>query len=637
MRYLIKAAFGNRKNCLLISFTVLAMCILTFASQLEMLTLGIMTKEGPDFFELFAPIKEGKIYKTGQVTKEGLDIAWQKMDVDNKGVVTHKDTAQYLTQWKKQNFLEKVMNFIEKEIPIRQNLAFLALFIVGVALFKAITLFWHRFITRLVAIRVSASLRQEYFEHIQRQPLDFYQQYNIGSLSSRAVSDAIIIADSINSCLINYFEAPFRVVTTLTICFLASWHLSMIIFLGIPLIIFPIVFLAKKVKKISRQLQKNQENFAAVLIDFLAGIQTVKVFAMEEFSLKKYREQNARMAALQKKSAKYDVSTRPILHTIAMFFLATAMIYGLYVLHMSVAEVLVYCGLLYIFYEPIKKFAEENSNIQRGIAAAERMFEVMALQPQIQDHDGAIEMKSFNHTIEFDNVWFRYADEWVLKGVSFTINKGETVAIIGPTGSGKSTIVQLLPRLYEVQEGEIRIDGKPLSAYSQRSLRETIAFVPQKPFLFMDTVAENISFGRPFTTDQIQEAARKAHADEFIEELPQKYDTELAEAGKNLSGGQQQRLAIARALVKNAPILVMDEATSSLDAISENHIKTAISQLRGSVTQIIIAHRLSTIEDADKIIYLERGEKVGEGSKEELLTNCNSFAKMWEMGYNTRG
>ena len=314
-----------------------------------------------------------------------------------------------------------------------------------------------------------------------------------------------------------------------------------------------------------------------------------------------------------------------------MFFLATALIYGLYVLQMSVPEILFYCGMLYIFYEPIKKFAEENSHIQRGIAAAERMCEVLELNPCITDQDGAETLDKFEDCIEFDNVWFKYGEDWILKGLSFKVEKGKTVAIVGPTGAGKSTIVQLLPRLYDIQQGEIRINGKSIQTYTQKSLREQMAFVPQKPFLFLDTVAENISYGQKLSLEQIQQAAKKAYAEEFILQLPEGFKTQLSETGKNLSGGQQQRLAIARALAKNAPILIMDEATSSLDSISEVHIKNAIHELRGEVTQIIIAHRLSTIEDADKIIYLEKGEKVAEGSKEELLQTCPGFKKMWQL------
>jgi ABC-type multidrug transport system fused ATPase/permease subunit len=456
-------------------------------------------------------------------------------------------------------------------------------------------------------------------------------------LSSRVVGDAGQIATSINSVLTNYLHTPFTILMTLVLCFFISWQLSMVIFFGIPMIVLPITFLAKRVKRASRQLQSNQEKFAAVLNDFLAGIQTVKIFAMESFSFKKYKEQNDRMAALESKAAKYGLLTRPILHMMTTLCLASVVLYGLLTLKLTVSELIVFCGLLQMSYEAIKKFADENANIQRGVVAAERMFEVLNLRPEIEDRKDAIQLKGFQDTIEFDKVWFRYRDaddaEWVLKDVSFTIRKGETVAIVGPTGSGKSTIVQLLPRLYEVQKGEIRINGKPIDAYTQRSLRDQIAFVSQKPFLFSDTIAANIAFGRNFSREEIYLAAKRAHAEEFIVRQPQQYDSLLAEAGQNLSGGQQQRLAIARALVKNAPILVLDEATSSLDAISESKIHAAIASLYGQVTQVIIAHRLGTIEHADRIIYLDHGKKIAEGSKDELLQTCDQFRLMWETLY----
>ncbi|HEY5260214.1 MAG TPA: ABC transporter ATP-binding protein, partial [Rhabdochlamydiaceae bacterium] len=433
----------------------------------------------------------------------------------------------------------------------------------------------------------------------------------------------------------NYLHTPFTIILTLILCFFISWQLSMVIFLGIPMIVLPITFLAKRVKRASRQLQSNQEKFASVLIDFLAGIQTVKIFAMESFSFKKYKEQNDRMAVLESKAAKYGLLTRPILHMMMTLCLASVVLYGLLTLKLTISELIVFCGLLQLSYEAIKKFADENANIQRGFVAAERMFEVLNLRPEIEDKKDAIQLSSFREKIEFDHVWFRYQDEWILKDVSFTILKGETVAIVGPTGSGKSTIVQLLPRLYEVQKGEIRIDGKPVNAYTQRSLRDQIAFVSQKPFLFYDTIAANIAFGRNFTREDIHTAAKRAHADEFIIRQPQKYDSMLAEAGQNLSGGQQQRLAIARALVKNAPVLVLDEATSSLDAISENKIHSAVAALHGQVTQVIIAHRLGTIEHADRIIYIDRGEKIAEGTKAELLQSCDQFRLMWETLYRT--
>jgi ABC-type multidrug transport system fused ATPase/permease subunit len=365
-------------------------------------------------------------------------------------------------------------------------------------------------------------------------------------------------------------------------------------------------------------------------LDFLGGIHTVKIFTMELFSLKKFKEQNDRMAELEMKGAKYSLMARPILHLVTTLCLAFVVIVGLYIMHMTLAQLLVFCALLHLFYEPVKKLAEENANIQRGIVAAERMFEVLLLKPNIQDKDGAVVLREFTQAIEFKNVSFKYHDEWVLKNVSFSLKKGETLAIVGPTGCGKSTLVQLLPRLYDVQEGDILIDGISLKDYTQKSLREHISYVPQKSFLFYDTIFENITFGRKFSLEEVIVASKQAQAHEFVDRLPEKYDFLLAEAGKNLSGGQQQRLAIARALVKKAPILVMDEATSALDPISETYIKLSLKQLKGKVTQILIAHRLSTIEHADRIIYLERGVKLAEGSKDELLQTSPEFRKMWE-------
>jgi putative ABC transport system ATP-binding protein len=631
MRRLFQTALLARQHRLLMALSIIAMIFLTFASQLEVVALGIITRKGPGFFELFSSIQNGKLEQSQEVHWDEVYNRWQEMDPTGSGVVTKEDATRFLAQYKGTDLIEKVIHMISPWFPISESLKALALFIMFVAIFKAVTLFCQRFFARLVAIRISRDLRQAYFEHIQTLPMRFYHQYNMGSLSSRVVGDAVLVAEALNACLVNYLQTPFTVLSTLALCFYTSWQLSMILFFGLPLIIGPIVFLARRVKRISKQLQKNQETFASILIDFLAGIQTVKVFAMEEFSLKKYREQNAKMAALEQKSARYDLSSRPIIHTVGMFCLATALLYGLYILQMNVSEVLVYCGLLYVFYEPVKKFAEENTHIQRGVAAAERMQEVLHLQPDIQDCKGALALETFRDAIEFHHVWFRYENQWILKDISFTVRRGEKVAIVGPTGSGKSTIVQLLPRLYDVQQGEIQIDGKSLKAYTQKSLRESIAFVPQKPFLFLDTIAENIAFGRAFSLEAIQEAARQSHADEFICTLPQGYQTILLEMGKNLSGGQQQRLAIARALVKKAPILILDEATSALDAVSENYIKRALEELRGTMTQIIIAHRLSTIEDADKIIFLEKGEKIAEGTKEELLHNCSAFRRMWEM------
>lgn len=632
MRLLLQAALRSRKHLSLLIVTFVTLLCLTIASQMEMFALGVLSNNGADFFSLFSTEQNLSSPHDG-ISLQTVESQWSQIDTDGSGVITKQQAAAYMAS-KETNPLNWLIREFRDHFKFTNNIKALVIILLCVAVFKAIWLFASRYTTQLLSIRVSRDLRQQYFEHIQSLPMSFYQKHNIGSLSSRVVGDAGQIAISINSWLTNYLQTPFTIVTCLSMCVYLSWQLSLVIFFGVPLIVLPIVFLARRVKRVSRQLQSNQERFANVLIDFLAGIQTVKIFSMEAFSLKKYKEQNDRMAVLEGKTAKYGLLTRPILHAITTLCLACVVLFGLYTIGMSLSQLIVFCGLLQLVYEPVKKFADENANIQRGIVAAERMFEVLHLKPEIEDSKGAVELTGFNHKIEFENVWFRYQGEWILKDVSFTVNKGETVAIVGPTGAGKSTIVQLIPRLFEVQQGVIRIDGKPLNAYTQKSIREQIAFVSQKPFLFFDTVGANIAFGRNFSKERIQNAAKRAHAEEFISRLPQTYDTMLAEAGQNLSGGQQQRLAIARALVKEAPVLILDEATSALDSISEMHIKHAIASLHGEVTQILIAHRLSTIEHADKIIYLDRGVKIAEGNRDELLKTCDPFRRMWEALYH---
>lgn len=630
MRLLLKSAIRNAKHLTLAIVTLFTLLGFTVVNLMEIQSLAILANTGADFFTLFGKEDHKKVYATDSITLEAIQNKWKKIDKDNKGVITKHDASTYLAKRKDPNILNKIFRKVLSKFDLSRSFMTLIMLLLFIASIKAVFLFFSRYTTQILSIRVTKDLRQQYFEHIQSQPMSFYQEHNLGSLASRAVGDAGQIASSLNSCLTNYFQTPFTLVSTLLLCFYTSWQLSLIIFVAVPLVIYPIVVLTRRVKKVGRQLQKNQEMFTSILLDFLSGIQTIKIYAMEGFSLEKFKEQNDKMAMLETKSAKYALLIRPILHTVTTVSLASVALFGLYTLHLTLAELVVFCGYLHIFYEPVKKLAEENANIQKGVVAAERMYEVMDLKPSIQDIKGADKLTNFNDEIVFDDVWFKYQDNWVLKGVSFTVQKGQTVAIIGPTGAGKSTIVQLLVRLYEVQKGQILINGKPLVEYTQKSLREAISYVPQNPFLFYDTVAENIAFGKKFPRDEIIKAAIKAHADEFIQELPNKYDTLLAEMGKSLSGGQRQRLAIARALVKNGDILVMDEATSSLDAISEKKIKEAVINLHGELTQILIAHRLSTIEHADKIIYLDHGCKIAEGSFEYLLENCMPFKVMWE-------
>lgn len=629
MRLLIKAAIQNRKHYLLLLFTMVAMFLLTFSSQVEILAIGVIARTGPDFFVLFGEKKEGKGNSADEVHKATVEERWGK--ISDTDVITKKQANQYMSAGKKSGLVYHVNTFLDDHFQLAKSLGKLALVVVIVAIFKAAALFAYRYFTQVVAIRVSRDLRQRCFEHVQSLSMSFYHSYDMGQISTRVAGDAGVVANSVNAFLINYIQTPFAILSTFCALLFISWKLTLVVFLGAPLIIFPVAYITRKVKQIAQSMATNHEQCARILTECIFGIFTIKTFAMEGFSRKKFKDNNYLSAKLEEKSARYGLASRPILHMISSIFFATVILSGLYVFNVAPEDLLVYCGLLYVFYEPVKKFAEENIQIQRGVVSAERMFALLSEKPSVVDAPDAEPLTSFHKEIEFRNVSFRYKDAWVLRNLSFTVPKGQIVAIVGPTGAGKSTIVSLLPRLYDVNEGEILIDGKPLPLYTQESLRKNIAFVPQKPFLFLDSVKENITIGRNYNDEEVMAAARNAHAEEFIVRMPASYQSVLQELGKDLSGGQQQRLAIARALATKAPILVMDEATSSLDAISEEKIRDAILEMRGKLTQIIIAHRFSTIEHADKIVYLDHGKKIAEGTKEELLASCPQFRQMWEL------
>lgn len=604
------------------------MFAMTATSQLEILTLGILAKTaGPDFFVLFSD--KTKDPDQESVALSTVEEKWSK--ISDNDVITKEQASKYLSDEGHGGVLRKINVWLDKNFKIYDNLVRLAGIVICVAVFKALSLFCYRYFTQVISIRVSRDLRQRCFEHAQTLPMTFYHNYEIATIATRITGDAVAVAGSVNAFLTNYIQTPFAIISTFLALLYISWKLTFIIVLGFPLVIIPVVYIARQIKHTAKSMAKSNETCMRLLFEHLTGILTIKTFVMEAFNVQKYRTHNVHISQLQEKSARYGLAARPILHIVSSVFFACIIISGLYLFDMNPAELLVYCGLMYVFYEPVKKFADENISIQQGIVAAERMFDLLSQKSTIVDSPNAKPFEGLNEKIEFKNITFAYRDEVVLDNISFTVPRGQIVAIVGPTGAGKSTAAALMPRLYEIEDGDILFDGKSIKSFTIKSLRRNIAFVPQKPFLFLDTIRENIAIGRPYTDEEIQTAARNAHAEEFIVRMPDQYDYVLEELGKNLSGGQQQRLAIARALATKAPILIMDEATSSLDAVSEEKIRNAILEQRGKLTQIIIAHRFSTIEHADKIIFIDHGKKIAEGSKRELLSSCPEFKKMWEL------
>lgn len=636
MFLLLKAAIQNKKHYFLLIFTTFAMFGMTIASQLEIITLGVMARStgtsdsSVDFFKLFGKEEDGVLLTADNVKRQTVNERWSAISSNDD--ITKAQAEFFVAKHKEKiGLLKRVNNFLDKHFRLNDNLIRLACFVVIVALLKAVALFGYRYFTQVISIRVSRDLRQRCFEHVQTLPMTFYHNFEIATVAQRITGDASSVSASVNSLLTNYIQTPFAILSTFLALLYISWKLTIIICIGFPLIILPVSYIVRQIKHTAKRSARSGEICMRLLFEHLTGILTIKTFVMEAFNVNKYREHNNEVSKTQEKSACYGLSTRPILHVISSIFFAAIILSGLYLFHVEAADLLVFCGLMYVFYEPVKKFADESISIQMGVVSAERMFELLDQKPQLVDSEDAVDFQGLKEEIEFKNVTFGYNGETVLHDVSFTVPRGQIVAIVGPTGAGKSTIVALMPRLYDLTQGDILFDGRSIKQFKMQSLRRNIAFVPQKPFLFLDTVRENIAIGRSYTDEEIETASRAAHAEEFIVRMPGTYNYKIEEMGKNLSGGQQQRLAIARALATKAPILVMDEATSSLDAVSEEKIRDAILEQRGKLTQIIIAHRFSTIEHADKIIFIDHGRKIAEGSKTELLKICPEFRQMWEI------
>jgi subfamily B ATP-binding cassette protein MsbA len=388
----------------------------------------------------------------------------------------------------------------------------------------------------------------------------------------------------------------------------------------------------------ARSLQGSLGLLTVLLQETVQGNRVVKAFGMEAYEKRRFAEENRSLFRMALRVARIRAFTAPMMEVLAAFGIAGVVWYGGYsVVHggRSQGSFLAFLTALFLLYDPFKGLGRTNGLLQQGMAAADRVFELLDTRSDVVDRPGAREMPAVREGIQFDDVTFQYQIEPVLRDVTLTIRRGEVVALVGPSGGGKSTLADLLLRFYDVSAGAVRIDGIDIREVTQASLRAQMALVTQHTFLFNDSVKNNIAYGSPEaqSMDAIIAAARAAHAHEFILELPEGYDTMIGELGLRLSGGQRQRLAIARALLKNAPILVLDEATSALDNESERLVQQALDTLMHGRTTLVIAHRLSTIRNADRIVVLVRGQIVEQGTHEQLLALNGDYRKLHDLQF----
>jgi subfamily B ATP-binding cassette protein MsbA len=509
--------------------------------------------------------------------------------------------------------------------------------IIAVFLVRGLVGFAGTYLTEYVGQRIVADLRNRLSDRIQDLPLSFFNRTATGTIVSRVTNDVALVRSALTDAVASMLRDSASLIVLIAVAFYLDWVLSVIAFVAFPASVLPVIRLSRKLRTLSKRGQATMGTLTALLQETIQGNRVVKAFGMQDYERERSRAENERLFRLFMKSTRIRAFTNPMMEILAAFGIAGVVAYGGYSVitgGRTQGDFLGFLTALFLLYEPFKGLARTNTVIQHALGAAERVFELLDTPPEAVDRPSARVLEGVRHGVRFENVSFRYEHDLVLHGVDLEIARGEVVALVGPSGGGKSTLADLLLRFYDVTAGGILVDGTDVRDYTLASLRANIAIVTQQTFLFNDTVRSNIAYGN-IGRDMaaVVAAAKAAYAHEFIEALPQGYDTVIGELGVKLSGGQRQRLAIARALLKDAPILVLDEATSALDSESERLVQRALDTLMRNRTSLVIAHRLSTIRRADRIAVIARGRVIEQGTHEQLLSLDAEYRKLHDLQF----
>lgn len=522
--------------------------------------------------------------------------------------------------------------FINKDMGM---LKLIPIAIITIYLVLGFAMYYQEYLMSYVGQNIIRRFRNRLYDRIQDLPISFFQREKTGVLMSRVTNDVNIIKDMVSSAVTGSSKDFFTVVGLIFVIFYRDWKMALIALAVLPFAFFPIVALGRKVRKVTTHTQEAMGDLSSTLHETFAGNKIVKAFGMEGYEKERFFRKTRKLFKFELKTVRFKALSSPLMEFLGGLGIAMVIWYGGYKVISGTSTAgtfFSFMAAVIMLYAPLKKLSKLNNIIQQGLAGADRVFDILESESDIQEISNPVKFKRGPHHVIFKNVYFKYDEVMVLKDINLDVRPGEILAFVGMSGGGKTSIVNLIPRFYDVSKGVILIDDIDIRDVSISSLRDQIAIVTQEPILFNDTVRNNIAYGNQNASDEgIENAARAAYAYEFIQNFPHGFDTNIGELGGRLSGGEKQRICIARALLKDAPILILDEATSSLDAESETLVQKALENLMKGRTTFIIAHRLSTVGYADRIAVIVDGRIVEEGKHEELISRKGQYFKLYQM------
>lgn len=534
--------------------------------------------------------------------------------------------------------LKPVINeiFINRD---SQRLLIFPLVVMAVFLLKSLGTYGQDYFMNYIAQDIINRMRDKLYDRIMELPLAFFQHERTGVLMSRITNDVNMLKSMVSTAVTGTFRDAATIIGLATVIVTMNWRLALIAFVVLPVAFLPVFRLGRKVRRVSTGVQQAMGEMTAFLHETLSGSKIVKAFGMENHEKKRFFERSHKMFKLEIRGVIIKGLSSPVMEFFGGLAIAFVIWYGGWEVirgQSTLGEFTAFLASTMLMYDPIKKLNHVYNSVQQGLAATDRIYDIIETPSTIHDPSDPKLLRQGPHALRFDGVFFSYGEQMILKGIDLHVEQGQILALVGMSGGGKSTLVNLVPRFFDVTSGHICIDGIDIREFKIADLRRHIAIVTQEPILFNETVRDNIAYGRSDATEEeIVAAAQAAYAHDFILRFPQGYDTMIGELGGRLSGGEKQRICIARALLKNAPILILDEATSSLDSESEAIVQKALDNLMQGRTTLVIAHRLSTVAKADQIAVIVDGRVVEKGTHENLLASDGEYAKLFSRQYSS--